>query len=81
MVTLLLKVHKERVIFFQVREGDTDAFGSVCVCVRGGRSGIYLDDLLNIDNSYRKGMVYRTYPNEFNSTKIYDKHDDFDFTM
>ena len=44
-------------------------------------SGIYLADLLDIDNAYRKGMVYRTYPNGFNSIKIYDKHDDFDFTQ
>ena len=64
----------------------------------------YLDDLLNIDNSYFKGMVNQIYPpelqlnkantsvteapfldlhlsisNGFVSSKIYDKHDDFDF--
>ena len=63
----------------------------------------YLDDLLNIDNSYFEGMVNRIYPpelqlnkantsdtgapflvlhlsisNEFVSSKIYDKCDDFD---
>ena len=56
----------------------------VCVCMWGRGwvwSGIYLDDLFNINNSDRKGMVYQTYPNGFNSTKIYDKHDDFDLTQ
>ena len=33
----------------------------------------YVDDLLNIDNPCFEGMV--------NASKIYDKHDDFDFDM
>ena len=66
----------------------------------------YLDDLLNIDNSYFDGMVKQIYPSElqlnkanssdteapfldlhltisdgFVSSKIYDKHDDFDFDI
>ena len=66
----------------------------------------YLDDLLNIDNTYFDGMVKHIYPSElqlnkanssdtevpfldlhliisdgFESSKIYDKSDDFDFDM
>ena len=66
----------------------------------------YLDDLLNIDNTYFEGMVNQIYPpelqlnkanisdteatfydlhlsvaNEFVSSKIYDKRDDFDFDI
>ena len=66
----------------------------------------YLDELLNIDNSYFEGMVNRIYPpelqlnksntsdteapfldwhlsisNEFVSSKIYDKRDNFDFDI
>ena len=66
----------------------------------------YLDDLLNIDNTYSDGMVKQIYPSElqlnkvnssdteapfldlhltisdgFVSSKIYDKHDDFDFDI
>ena len=66
----------------------------------------YLNDLLNIDNSYFEGMVNQIYPpelqlnktnisdseasfldlhlsvaNGFVSSKIYDKHDDFDFDI
>ena len=46
----------------------------------------YLDDLLNIDNPYFEQMVGQIYPTELqlnkaNSSKIYDKRDDFNFEI